>query len=230
MENTIDYEKRIADKRAKNPFISQTDLIHDLLLEDILTCRRRLGSKINQDHLANATNVSRSPIRDAINRLIDEGHLVKRGKRGYYVYIPTMRDIIHASEFRIAMETNAAQLAMKRITEADLRKLQKNIDEQAECDGRDIGRMIALDISFHDYLVACSKSDYIIQAYRHYEKKFQQIHNRITVASMQKIIFAQHKNILYAIVERDTVRLDSAVRVHLNHAEDFIQAPEFFYE
>ena len=42
-----------------------------------------------------------------------------------------MRDVIHASEFRIAMEVNAAQLAMKRMTEEDLRQLQAIIDEHA---------------------------------------------------------------------------------------------------
>ena len=230
MEDIFEYEKRIAEKRARNPFISQTDLIYDLLLEDIMSCRRRLGSKINQDWLADATNVSRSPIRGAINRLIEEGHLVKQGKRGYYVYIPTMRDVIHASEFRIAMETNAAQLAMTRITKTDLGKLQKNIEEQASCSRQDLRRMIALDIVFHDHLVACSKSDYIIRAYRQFEKKFQQIHNRITVVSMQDIIFAQHKDILSAMKDRDKVRLESAIRTHLNHAEDYIQAPECYYE
>ena len=230
MEKSLDYEQRIAVKRKANPFISQTDLVYDILLEDIMSCQRQLGSKINQDQLATALKVSRSPIREAINRLTQDGHLVKRGKRGYYVYIPTMRDVIHASEFRIAMEVNAAQLAMKRMTEEDLRQLQSIIDEHANCSRQVLGEMISLDIAFHDRLVACSRSDYIIQAYRQYEKKFQQIHNRITVMSMQDIILAHHKDIVYAITNRDTVHLESALRVHLNHAEDFIQAPERNYE
>ena len=89
--------------------------------------------------------------------------------------------------------------------------------------------MIDLDIEFHDRLVASSKSEYIINAYRQYEGKFRQVHNRITVANMQGIIFFQHKSILSAIIDRDSAQLESVLRTHLNHTEDYIQAPEYYY-
>ena len=225
----LNYDRRVLEKRNKNPFISQTELVYTLVLEDIMSNTRLLGSKLNKDQLAKAMGVSRSPVQAAINQLLSEGYLIKRGKSGYYVYIPTMRDVICASEFRIAVETNAATLALKRLTADDIKALQRNVEAQERCDRRDIAKMFDLDIEFHDRLVASSKSEYIINAYRQYEGKFRQVHNRITVANMQGIIFFQHKSILSAIIDRDSAQLESVLRTHLNHTEDYIQAPEYYY-
>ena len=212
----LNYDRRVLEKRNKNPFISQTELVYTLVLEDIMSNTRLLGSKLNKDQLAKAMGVSRSPVQAAINQLLSEGYLIKRGKSGYYVYIPTMRDVICASEFRIAVETNAATLALKRLTADDIKALQRNVEAQERCDRRDIAKMIDLDIEFHDRLVASSKSEYII-------------YNRITVENMQGIIFFQHKSILSAIIARDSAQLESVLRTHLNHTEDYIQAPEYYY-
>lgn len=230
MEKDLNYAKRILVEKAKNPFISQTDLVYNLLRDDITLSYRGLGSKINQEQLGSLLQVSRSPIRDAIQRLVDESLLIKWGKRGYYVYIPTMKDVTYASEFRVAIEINAALLAMKRITDEDLKALRAEIQEQETQDPRDLSRMITLDMRFHERLVSYSKSKYIICSYQRYRTQFHILYNRITTGNMHNIIISQHKDILSAIQEKNAGRLEASLRMHLNIAEDFIQAPECFYE
>lgn len=230
MERDLNYAKRILVEKAKNPFISQTDLVYNLLRDDITLSYRRLGSKINQEQLGSMLQVSRSPIRDAIQRLVEESLLIKWGKRGYYVYIPTMKDVTYVSEFRIAIEINAALLAMKRVTDEDLKVLWRDIQEQEAQDPRDLSRMITLDMRFHERLVSYSKSKYIICSHQRYTTQFRQLHNRITTVNMCGINISQHKDILSAMEEKDSRRLESAMRMHLNIAEDFMQAPECFYE
>ena len=230
MERDLNYAKRILVEKAKNPFISQTDLVYNILRDDITLSYRRLGSKINQEQLGSMLQVSRSPIRDAIQRLVEESLLIKWGKRGYYVYIPTMKDVTYVSEFRIAIEINAALLAMKRVTDEDLKVLWKDIQEQEAQDPRDLSRMITLDMRFHERLVSYSKSKYIICSHQRYTTQFRQLHNRITTVNMCGINISQHKDILSAMEEKDSRRLESAMRMHLNIAEDFMQAPECFYE
>ena len=230
MEKDFNYAKRILVEKAKNPFISQTDLVYNLLRDDITLSYRGLGSKINQEQLGSLLQVSRSPIRDAIQRLVDESLLIKWGKRGYYVYIPTMKDVTYASEFRVAIEINAALLAMKRITDEDLKALRAEIQEQETQDPRDLSRMITLDMRFHERLVSYSKSKYIICSYQRYRTQFHILYNRITTGNMHNIIISQHKDILSAIQEKNAGRLEASLRMHLNIAEDFIQAPECFYE
>ena len=230
MERDWNYANRILAEKARNPFISQTDLVYNILRDDITLSYRELGSKINQEQLCELLQVSRSPIRDAIHRLAEEGLLIKWGKRGYYVYIPTMKDVTYVSEFRQAVEINAALLAMKRITDKDLQELRENVERQLAHDPADISGMITLDMRFHDYLVSCSKSRYMVCAYRQYATQFRQLHNRITTADMIGINCSQHADIVSAMEEKDTRRLESTMRMHLNVAEDFMQAPECYYK
>lgn len=230
MEKDFNYAKRILAKKNHNPFISQTDLVYALLLDDIMLRYRKLGSKINQDELAYLLKVSRSPIRDAINRLIDDGFLVKQGKRGCYVYIPTMKDVTYVSEFRVAIEINAALLTTRRVTDSELAHLQQIIKEQSECDRRDMAKMISLDMKFHDYLVSCCKSEYIICAYMQYAMRFRQLHIRIASIKMHDIILSEHKQILSAIENKNNAQLETIMRIHLSIAEDFINAPDCIYD
>lgn len=230
MENEFNYAKRALIKKAQQPFINQTELVYLLIKEDIVNSYRKLGSKVNQDQIAELLGVSRSPVRDAVNRLVEEGLLVRRGQRGYHVYIPTMKDVTYASEFRIAIEVNAIQLALKRVTEQDFERLRENMRRQEACPREDVEQAILLDLEFHKHLVACSKSDYLIRAYHLYDVQYRQIHNRIAGADMHDIRLAQHKNILFAFEQKDIIRLESSLRVHLTSSEDFMQAPEYFYE
>lgn len=230
MEKNFNYAKRILAKKRQQPFINQSNLVYELLREDVLFEYRKLGSKINQDQLAKMLNVSRSPIREAINRLIKENILIKRENKGYYVYIPTIKDVTFASEFRTALEVTAMQLAMKRITPQDLDFLRKNIHKQSECAPTDKHQIISLDLEFHDGLVACCKSKDIIEAYRQRAAYFRQLRCRISSTHLQETIFVQHKDILSALEEKDIARLEKMLVMHLNTAEDFMQAPEYFYE
>ena len=230
MEQDFNYAQRVIAKKQQQPFINQTTLVYELLRDDVIFGYRKLGSKINQDQLAKVLNVSRSPIREAINRLIKESILIKRGDRSYYVYIPTIKDITYASEFRTALEVSAMQLAMKRVSSQDINCLRRNINEQEKCKPQDKNRIITLDLEFHDCLVACSKSKYIVQSYRRYATHFRHLRYRISSLHLQETILSQHKDILLALEEKDIVRLEKLLIMHLNTAEDFMQAPEYHYE
>ena len=231
MERDFCYSNRMLEKKNQLPFISQTDLVYELLRDDVLLRYRRPGSRVNQDQLANTLGVSRSPVRDAINRLIEEGILVKRSRNGYCVYILTMKDATHIAEFRTAIEVNAGLLATRRATDQDLERMRQNLRELAECGEGDLDKMIALDTGFHDLLVACSKNEYMIGAYRQYAAQFRHLRNSTMTASMRDRIIFRHENILTAMANKDAVQIETAIRVHMqNNLEDSIEAIEFSYE
>jgi len=234
MEIDFGYDKRIQEKKKKQPFISQTDLVYDLLQEDIILLRyREPGSKVNQDQLANLLGVSRSPVRDAINRLIGKGVLVRRSRNGCSVYILTMKDATHIAEIRTAIEVDAGRLATKRATDVDMEMIRRNIRELADCDATDLDKMINLDIEFHNLLVTCSKNEYIIQAYRECAIPLRQIRNCSMTASaiMRDKMVLRHGNILSAIVNRNSKQIESAIRTHLqNNLEDYVETEKHFYK
>lgn len=227
----FDYERRIQQKREEQPFIGQTDLVYALLLEDILLHYRLPGSKINQDELAGLMGVSRSPVRDAINQLVDKRFLIKRSQNGYFIYILTPKDCLYLIEYRTAIERQAVVLAVNRATAHDLNRLRRNQKEMTECGPADWQRMLDLDTEFHDLLVCCSKNDYLIRAYRAFTDQYRFLRNASLTTDMHTNIVLRHRNILLALEAKNEELADEAVRIHLkNNLEDSIVAQDYKYD
>ena len=228
--NTPDYTKRIEMQKAGNPFLSQTDLVYALLLEDILEGLRLPGSRINQEELSNALKVSRSPIREAFLRLADEKLVVQRGGKGYHVYIPNMKDAKRIAEFRQAIEIEAGILALKRISEKSLRRLQENIAELRACHESDVRSMILLDTEFHNVIVESSGNEYLIGAYHCHDHFLRHLRNSTVKGSMRDPLASTHENIYLAVADKDEERVKRLLRTHLEaNVDDIIDAGDYYY-
>ena len=87
------------------------------------------GAFLIEEDLASLIGVSRTPIRESLKSLSTEGLVVlKRYRRGRVVEI-SGRDVEEIYELRMLMEPVAAGRAAKRISDADLDKLDRNIDQ-----------------------------------------------------------------------------------------------------
>src|SRR5512138_1774184 len=82
------------------------------------------GGKLNEGDLAQALGISRTPIREAINRLEKEGLVKIVPQKGAYVVQFTEADIYELFLIRENLEGLAAYLAATRISEKDLAKLE----------------------------------------------------------------------------------------------------------
>lgn len=228
---SISYPARIEQKRKANPFISNTSLAYQLLLEDILNGDRLPGSKINQSSLTQNFALSRSPIRDAINRLEEEGYLVQGKKQSYYVYILQPKDALHILEFRKALETLAGQLAVKRVTQEELTLLKDNLRKTEKMAGQDHQEIIHLDSQFHHILIEASKNEYLIDTYHTYANKFSYLRVFTVFHTDHRDILLRHMNIFQSLSNKNAERLEYAIKEHLdNMLDDGITTSKFRYE
>lgn len=231
MEQDLNYAARIEEKQEQHPFMNQTELVYSILLDDVLLKYRKPGNKINQDQLATLPGVSRTPVRDAIKHLIEDDVLIRRGRGGYYVYILTMKDVMHIVEFRTAIEVQTGQLAIRRASGHDLALMRQNLAALSACGKSDLKRMVDLDTEFHNLLVACSKNKLLIRAYQQCATQIQLLRNLSLTEQMYDNIVVRHKNILSALEVKDAERTVAAIRVHLrNNLDDSSEAMEYSYE
>ena len=100
-----------------------TDVTYERLREDVLAGRFPAGSRLLETTLAAEYGVSRTPIREALTRLTQDG-LLERASRGYRVRAGTAQDILEIYEARIALEGQAAASAAERRTDLDLARLR----------------------------------------------------------------------------------------------------------
>lgn len=126
---------------------------------DILAGVRQPGERIDESALAETFNVSRTPVREAILELAAMGLVDQRAHRGAFVADVTLEEIFDVYEVLAELEGLCARLATRRMEAVERRALA---DLHAEMAGllapEDRDRYIALDMRFHDMLIAAARN------------------------------------------------------------------------
>lgn len=136
------------------------DLVTDVMRDMITGGRFEPGQHLKESELADALEVSRGPIRQALARLEQEGHVEIRRHRGAFISTLTRTDVEEVHTLRGAIERLAASRACTRLQEAGFAELDAVLDEM-----KSVGTPVApedaarLDLQFHDIVYAyCSHS------------------------------------------------------------------------
>ena len=137
------------------------DLVYLELKHKILTGEIVSQTRLMEIDLSEKMNVSRTPIREAIKRLADDGLVKVEPRRGAYVANISIKDMLDVFEVREDMEGFVAKLAAQRITDEEkdsLREIAKEYEEAIE-KADDKENIIALDEKFHNFIVQCSGNE-----------------------------------------------------------------------
>ncbi len=130
----------------------------------ILEGRVAPGEKLNEMELAGSLGISRTPIREAINRLEKEGLVEILPQRGAFVIQFSEKDVFELFLLRENLEGLAARLAAARITDPSLARLDSCINGFQEPFGeKDIQRYAREDFKFHQGIVMLSDAGRLIR-------------------------------------------------------------------
>jgi DNA-binding GntR family transcriptional regulator len=132
-----------------------TDTVYDALKNSILHGRKPAGSHLLEDAIALEFGVSRTPVRDALARLEQEGLVAPVPRHGYRVVPITMADIEEIYQVLSPLETVAAELlARKKPNTAEVKALQEAVDMMAAALKKDdLDAWAEADELFHARLV-----------------------------------------------------------------------------
>jgi DNA-binding GntR family transcriptional regulator len=108
------------------------------------------GTRLVERDVAERLGMSRIPVREAIQRLVEEGLLKKTPHRGTFVYIPSRAEIEEISSLRVVLERFVAERVVQRWQPAYERDLRQIVHEMREAAARrDLPQVYALDYRFH---------------------------------------------------------------------------------
>lgn len=91
----------------------------------ILAGTLRPGEKLAERDLSRRLKVSRTPLREALSRLVQEGLVENRPRRGHYVQAIDAKSVADLYDLREVLEKHAVRLAVRRLTDADIAELEK---------------------------------------------------------------------------------------------------------
>src|SRR5881409_2907395 len=102
--------------------------VYDELRQRILTRQEPSGAKLSLHSLADELGVSRSPVHHALTRLVSEGLLTVRPRRGYFVTPVTAHTLAEGYDVRLALELHAAEGTVGRLRPRDLQQLRSLLE------------------------------------------------------------------------------------------------------
>jgi DNA-binding GntR family transcriptional regulator len=208
--------------------------IYELLLARILSQQFAPGQRLQVDEIASALRVSRTPVKDAINRLAVEGLIVVVPRKGTFVVDITPEGIEDLFDVRKMIELHAAELAIGRATDQDIAELQGYVSALGMLvDGEhyiNYKAYLELDNEFHMKALQMAGNTLLLKLYRDINLHVQVVRAYqkapgVAIEAMQS--HKEHTAILSAFKAGDITALRAAVITHVqNRGNQFIRALE----
>lgn len=172
--------------------------------------------RLDERELSQTFGISRTPLREALAQLDQEGLVKIVPRRGIYIVRKTKAEILDMITVWAALESMSARLATKEASDLELAGLHALVDQFRQDElARRLGEYSDANIEFHQAIIALGKCPLIAEIC-----KGLFIHVR---AIRQRTIFEQdrarrsivdHKEIIAALEARDTERAERLVREH----------------
>jgi DNA-binding GntR family transcriptional regulator len=158
-------------KAGLTPMTSQSTSIKiaEKLRERIVDGYFAPGQQINETQVSNQLNLSRGPLREALQRLSQEGLLVSKPNRGVFVVELTADDVEEIYSVREILELGAAELMMAKPAAQRRQAADKLLGMATKLSGAaaadDWSRVQKLDLEFHTSLVSAPGNSRLLRAY-----------------------------------------------------------------
>ena len=190
----------------------------------ILTGKIKPGTRLMEVDLANEMGVSRTPIREAIRKLEEEGLVVIEPRKGAYVSEVSVPDIVNILEVRENMDGLSSYLAAERISEKGKLKLADVSSRfNKAVDSGDMYEMIKYDTLFHKIIVEETNNNYLVNMM----DKLQELVLRFRYIYYKDFRRAEempyeHKIICDAIIKGDAETARSESELHIRKLKELI--------
>lgn len=203
----------------KHRFRRQSDTVYHELRRMLVRAELKPGGLVEEAEMMRTLAVGRTPLREALQRLVQDDLIRNVPRRGYFVTDTSAADLFHVFEVRLRLEGLSARLAAERGTEAHVQALAELIEEGqtgVDADNEDLIWNIEIDERFHMLVAQASGNPYLVRDIaRHYALSVRVLylsHMRLTLVRDEVSAYrALHK----ALQKRDPVAAEAAMALHL---------------
>lgn len=182
------------------------------------------GKRLIENQIANELGTSRTPVREALQKLEHEKLISPVETRGFKVNEFTNDRIDEIFGIRAVLEGYAGRLAVNHISDRQLKLLEKNIGETEYFYHHwNADRLFNLNTKFHDVIIQCSRSEMLSQLLSSFREYIQRY--RLTMLYQKEKFYSSiehHRRILLALQERDGVALEKALQEHILEAKEIL--------
>ncbi|RJF73012.1 GntR family transcriptional regulator [Deinococcus cavernae] len=173
------------------------------------------GARLGEVELGHLLGVSRTPIREAIMRLTQDGLLVAEANKGVRVRTLSAREAQDTYTVREELDGLAAALAAQHHTPDDAGSLESALAQLNAAQNTDYREQTRLDLAFHRVIASAAHNAALSDLSRDLEQRIALIKHQTRTYNTHPQTAQQHADILEAVLRRDPVRAREAARVHV---------------
>jgi len=198
------------------------------LRADIIKGTYKDGERLVEPKLAEMLGISRTPIREALRQLENEGFVEIVPRKGAVVKELTLKDIDDLYAIRANLEGLAAKQATENITDKDIEKL-KIINEKfykiSSGKTNIIEEYLKYNIDFHNMFIVLSKNHKLIEILKGLDKNFQRLKS-ILVSKSDRAEEArrEHDEIIKAFATKDSDLAEETVKWHIENGWEYLRS------
>jgi DNA-binding GntR family transcriptional regulator len=194
--------------------------VYDQIKHDIVTCKLAPGEPLSENQFLNRFDVSKTPIREALTTLIQDGLVDYTPNRGFMVTSVSVRDIQEIFEARAFFETEVFRLAVRNITDQRIDELEAmthlsidpKVPEFAEI-------FLESNLKFHIALAAAANNSRLLSYYENLMNEAQRLFYMDITQHSKDFRWAHgHEEIISALRKRDAQAGVDAISQALDNA------------
>jgi DNA-binding GntR family transcriptional regulator len=192
------------------------ETVYTQIKSDIFDFRLMPGQRFSENELADRLHVSRTPVREALYRLGQEGLIQVESKSGWTVRALDFEYIADLYDLRVIIESSAVRRLCERVPMPRLDDLRESWLVTAEARARDGAAVSALDERFHSALVLAAGNAEMGRVHGDITARIRVI-RRLDFMYAERIVttYSEHAQILRAILRRKADQATMLLRAHI---------------
>lgn len=212
-------------KLNMNAYLPLRDVVFNTLREAILKGELRPGERLMELQLAAKLGVSRTPIREAIRMLEQEGLAVTIPRRGAEVAKMTEKDMQDVLQVREALDQLTAMIACELMTQEELEQLEKAAYAfEAAIETKDIKEIADTDMHFHDIVYEATNNPKLVNVLNNLRE--QMYRYRVEYLKDEKnypTLLKEHRQILEGFKEKNKELIAETMRKHVQNQANAVK-------
>lgn len=197
--------------------LSLGDIAYEEIKLRIITCALRPGEYVNENILSQELGLGRTPVHQALNRLMLQGMVEVIPRKGVIIKPISLDDIVQAAEVRLINEREAAALAAERITGEEIEAMERVLErsDKARRDN-DVMQLMLQDREFHILLANATRNSILAEILKNlHERSLRVWFISLNAPDHLLRVHGEHEGIVEALRRHDSEAAAAAVSQHI---------------
>lgn len=197
---------------------SLRELALEHLRNSIVDGTLKMGQTLSERGISEELGVSKSPVREALAQLRDEGLVSIEPQKGARVFTLSEAEVAQICDFRQAIETAAFELALKRSPKELARDMTHVVDEmKAARQAGNERRYLQLDTEFHHLIFTHAGNDYLTASYTRYVGKIAALRTHLAkLPQHTDLSYEEHIGLAKAVRDGDMGVIRDLLERHID--------------